>query len=84
MNIPSHRLLMAAVDALGLIETRDGATVCRQASELLNKMLGHQNELNQLNVSAARLSKNEMKHCLLMLLRRDARLLGILIPCLNT
>jgi hypothetical protein len=75
---------MAAVNALGIIETRDGARVCRQASELLDKMLRHQNQLNQLNASAARLSQNEMKHCLLMLLRRDARLLGVLIPCLNT
>jgi hypothetical protein len=75
---------MAAVNALGIIETRDGATVCRQASELLNEILRHQNELNQLNASAALLSENEMKHCLLMLLRRDARIVGILIPCLNT
>ena len=74
MTIPSHKLLMAAVDLLGAIELYHGYKPCRQASELIDSMFSRPNELNQLNQSADRLSRNELKHCLTMLIRRDARL----------
>ena len=74
MAIPSHKLLMAAVDLLGAIELHHGYKPCRQASELIDSMFSRSNELNQLNQSADRLSRNEMKYCLAMLIRRDARL----------
>ena len=74
MAIPSHKLLMATVDLLGAIELHHGYKPCRQASELIDSMFSRPNELDQLNQSADRLSRNEMKHCLAMMVRRDARL----------
>ena len=74
MATPSHRLLMAAVDFLGAVELHHGYRPCRQASELLDSMFNRPNELAQLNASADRLSRNELKHCLAMMVRRDARL----------
>lgn len=80
MTIPSHDLLMAAVDVLQLIETRDGYQACCKASDLLDSLLDRQ--LAELNAAAARRTRNELKHCLRMLLRRDARLAGVDLPCL--
>jgi hypothetical protein len=80
MAIPSHNLLMAAVDTLQLIETRDGYQACRQASELMDALMDRQ--LSELNDAATRRTRNELKHCLRMLLRRDARLAGVDLPCL--
>ena len=74
MAFPSHRLLMASVDLFGAIELHHGYKLCRQASELIDSMFNCPNELNQLNASADRLSRNELKHCLAMMVRRDARL----------
>jgi hypothetical protein len=74
MTIPSHRLLMAAVDFLGAIELRHGYQPCKQASELIDAMFTRPSELVRLNQSADRLSRNEMKHSLAMMVRRDARL----------
>jgi hypothetical protein len=65
---------MAAVDLLGAIELRYGYKPCRQASDLIDFMFDRSNELRQLNETADRLSRNELKHCLAMLIRRDARL----------
>jgi hypothetical protein len=65
---------MASVDLLGAIELHHGYRLCRQASELIDAMFNRPNELNQLNESADRLSRNELKHCLAMMVRRDARL----------
>jgi hypothetical protein len=65
---------MAAVDFLGAIELHHGYRPCRQASELIDSMFNRPNELAQLNESADRLSRNELKHCLAMMIRRDARL----------
>ena len=81
MTIPSHSLLMAAVDTLQLIEIRDGYQACRQASELMDALMSRQ--LSELNAAAKRRTRNELKHCLRMLLRRDARLAGIDLPCLS-
>ena len=74
MAFPSHGLLMAAVDFLGAIELHHGYKPCRQASELIDAMFNRPNELKRLNESADRLSRNELKHCLAMMVRRDARL----------
>ena len=81
MTIPSHNLLMAAVDTLQLIEIRDGYQACRQASELMDTLMARQ--LSELNAAATRRTRNELKHCLRMLLRRDARLAGVDLPCLS-
>ena len=81
MTIPSHELLMAAVDTLQLIEIRDGSQACRKASALLDSMFDRQ--LAELNAAATRRTRNEMKHCLRMLLRRDARAAGVDLPCLS-
>ena len=81
MPIPSHPLLMAAVNTLQLIELRDGSDACRQASGLLDELFTRQ--LPELNAAADRRTRNEMQHCLRMLLRRDARLAGVLLPCLE-
>ena len=72
--IPSHSLLMAAVDFLGAIELHHGYKACKQASHLLDAMFSRPSELVQLNATAGRLSRNEMKHSLAMMVRRDARL----------
>jgi hypothetical protein len=80
MTIPSHDLLMAAVDVLQLIEIRDGCQACRKASDLLDSLFDRQ--LAELNAAATRRTRNELKHCLRMLLRRDARLAGVDLPCL--
>jgi hypothetical protein len=80
MAIPSHNLLMAAVDVLRLIEIRDGSQACRKASDLLDSLFDRQ--LAELNAAATRRTRNELKHCLRMLLRRDARLAGVDLPCL--
>jgi len=72
--LPSHRLLMAAVDFLGAVELHHGYKACKQASALVDAMFDRPNELVQLNATAERLSRNEMKHSLAMMVRRDARL----------
>jgi len=74
MPLPSHRLLMASVDLLGAIELHHGYRACKQASDLLDAMFDRPIELQQLNNCADRSSRNEMKHHLAMLVRRDARL----------
>jgi len=74
MTIPSHRLLMAAVDLLGAIEHQEGYSACRQSSDLLDQMFARPNELEQLNSCADRSTRNVMKGHLRLLLRRDARL----------
>ena len=81
MASPSHALLMAAVDTLRLIEIREGCQACRKASDLLDALFDRQ--LAELNAAATRRTRNEMKHCLRMLLRRDARLAGVDLPCLS-
>ena len=81
MTIPSHNLLMAAVDTLRLIEIREGYHACRKASDLLDALFDR--KLAELNAAATRRTRNEMKHCLWMLLRRDARLAGVDLPCLS-
>ena len=81
MPIPSHNLLMAAADTLRLIEIREGYQACREASDLLDALLDRQ--LAELNAAATRRTRNELKHCLRMLLRRDARLAGVDLPCLS-
>lgn len=80
-TIPSHALLMAAVNTLQLIELRDGSKAAREASALLDALFSRQ--LAELNATAERRTRNEMQHCLRMLLRRDARLAGVLLPCLG-
>jgi uncharacterized protein with von Willebrand factor type A (vWA) domain len=65
---------MAAVDFLGAIELHHGYKPCRQASELIDAIFNRPNELQRLNESADRLSRNELKHCLAMMVRCDARL----------
>jgi hypothetical protein len=65
---------MASVDLLGAIELHHGYKPCRQASELIDAMFNRPNELAQLNETADRLSRNELKHCLATMVRRDARL----------
>jgi hypothetical protein len=67
---------MAAVDLLGAVELRHGYKPCRQASDLIDSMFDRPSELKQLNEAADRLSRNEVKHCLAMLIRRDARLVN--------
>lgn len=74
MPLPSHRLLMASVDLLGVIELHHGYQACKQASDLLDAMFDRPTELQQLNHCADRSSRNEIKHHLAMLVRRDARL----------
>ena len=74
MVVPSYRLLMASVDLLGAIELHHGYKPCKQASELIDSMFNRPNELKQLNGTADRLSRNELKHCLATMVRRDARL----------
>ena len=81
MAIPSHNLLMAAVNTLQLIELRDGCQSCRQASELLDQLFSR--HLLDLNAAAERRTRNEMQHCLRMLLRLNARRSGVLLPCLE-
>ena len=81
MPIPSHPLLMAAVNTLQLIESRDGYDAGRQASGLLDDLFA--SRLPELNAAADRRTRSEMQHCLRMLLRRDARLAGVLLPCLE-
>jgi hypothetical protein len=81
MTIPSHNLLMAAVDTLQLIENRDGYHASRQASDLLDALFSRQ--LAELNATAERMTRNDLKHSLRMLIRRDARLAGVQLPCLN-
>jgi hypothetical protein len=81
MTIPSHDLLMAAVNVLQLIELRDGYQASRQASDLLDQLFARQ--LIELNAAAGRRTRNEMQHCLRMLIRRDARAAGVLLPCLD-
>ena len=81
MAIPSHSLLMAAVDTLQLIEVRDGYDTARKASDLMDALLTR--NLAELNAMAERRTRNEAKHCLCLLLRRDARLAGIDLPCLR-
>lgn len=80
--IPSHALLMAAVDTLRLVEHRDGYQAYKQAATLLDGLFSK--ELPSLNDAAARLTRNEMKYCLRMMLRRDARIADISFPCLNS
>jgi len=80
MTIPSHSLLMAAVDLLQLIEIRDGYQAAKQASGLMDALFAQQ--LDELNAAADRRTRNEMKHCLAMLIRRDARSAGVTLPCL--
>ena len=72
MNTPSHALLMAAVEVLNQVEIQDGYQAARQASDLMDALFDR--ELQQLNAAAERRTRNELKHCLRMLLRRDARL----------
>lgn len=72
MTLPSHKLLMASAEAITLIEVRGGYKAARQASDLLEKLF--KTQLAELNETADRRTRNEMKHCLLMLIRRDARL----------
>jgi hypothetical protein len=79
--IPSHNLLMAAVDTLQLIENRDGYHACRQASDLMDALFSRQ--LSELNDAADRMTRNELKHSLRMLIRRDARMAGVDLPCLS-
>ena len=81
MPIPSHNLLMAAADTLRLIEIREGYQACREASDLLDALFDRQ--LAELNATATRRTRNELKHCLRMLLRRDARAAGVDLPCLS-
>lgn len=71
---------MAAVNVLNLIELRDGHEACRQASDLMDALFSRQ--LGGLNDTADRLTRNEMQHCLRMLIRRDARMAGLSFPCL--
>jgi hypothetical protein len=72
MTIPSHALLMASVEVLSAIEIQEGYQAAKQASRLMENLI--ERELQQLNAAAERRTRNEMKHCLRMLLRRDARL----------
>jgi hypothetical protein len=65
---------MASVDLLGAIELHHGYRTCKQASDLLDTMFDRPIELQQLNNCADRSSRNEMKHHLAMLVRRDTRL----------
>ena len=81
MVIPSHNLLMAAVNTLQLIELRDGYQASRQASDLLENLFLC--NLPELNAEASCTTRNEMQHILRMLLRRDARAAGISLPCLS-
>jgi hypothetical protein len=81
MTIPSHELLMAAANTVQLIELRDGYQAARQASKLLDQLFARQ--LAELNAAASRRTRNEMQHCLRMLIRRDARAAGVLLPCLG-
>lgn len=81
MAIPSHNLLMATVETLNLIEIRDGHQACLQASELMDSLINRQ--LAALNAAASRRTRNELKHCLRMLLRREARTAGVDLPCLS-
>ena len=81
MAIPSHALLMAATNTLQLIELRDGPQACRIASDLLDKLFAR--HLVNLNAAAERRTRNEMQHCLRMLLRLNARRSGVLLPCLD-
>jgi len=71
---------MAAVNTLQLIELRDGYQAAKQASNLLDDLLARC--LPELNAAAVRLTRVELQHCLRMLLRRDARLAGVNLPCL--
>ncbi len=80
MATPSHALLMAAVNVLNLIELRDGYQACRDASDLVDALFSRQ--LPELNAAAERRTRNEMQHCLRMLIRRDARIAGVMLPCL--
>jgi hypothetical protein len=81
MAIPSHALVMAAANTLQLIEIRDGYKTARQAHDLLDTLIA--SNLLELNATAERRTRNEMQHCLRMLLRRDARNAGVLLPCLE-
>ncbi len=81
MTIPSHALMMATSCVLQEIELRDGYAAANQASDLLDALSNAQ--LQELNATAERLSRNEFEHCLRMLLRRDARLAGVSLPSLQ-
>jgi hypothetical protein len=81
MSMPSHNLLMAAVNTLQLIEVRDGYQASRAASDLMDDLIDR--ELQALNDCSDRRSRNDMQHILRMLLRRDARLAGVDLPCLS-
>ena len=72
---------MAAANTLQLIEIRDGYKAARQAHDLLDKLLAR--HLLDLNAAAERRTRNEMQHCLRMLLRLNARRSGVLLPCLE-
>ena len=72
---------MAAANTLQLIEIRDGYKTARQAHDLLDKLIAR--NLLDLNAAAERRTRNEMQHCLRMLLRRDARNAGVTLPCLE-
>ena len=75
MTLPSHNLVMASADAITLIEVLGGYGAARQASGLLEKLF--ETQLAELNETADRRTRNELKWCLLMLIRRDARLGGL-------
>jgi hypothetical protein len=81
MATPSHAVLSAAVDVFLEIEIRDGRRVARQAGEVFDAFSA--STVDGMNAAAKRLSRNEFKHCLRMILRRDARLAGVTFPCLQ-
>ena len=81
MAIPSYALIMAAANTLQLIEIRDGYQAARRAHDLLDKLFAR--HLLDLNAAAERRTRNEMQHCLRMLLRLNARRSGVLLPCLE-
>ena len=72
MTIPSHKLLMAAVDVIQAVQIQEGYQAAKQTSDQIDRLFAR--ELQRLNEAAERRTRNEMKHCLRMLLRRDARL----------
>jgi len=81
MATPSHAVLSAAVDVFLEIEIRDGRQAARQACDVFDAFSA--STVRGLNRAAGDLSRNELKHCMRMILRRDARLAGITFPCLQ-
>jgi hypothetical protein len=82
MATPSHAVLSAAVDVFLEIEIRDGRRVARQAGNIFDAFSA--GTVGGMNAAAMRISRNELKHCIRMTLRRDARLAGVTFPCLQS